>query len=73
MTKQKSFRKIFEWIIIYSKNIARGNASYYPPTWAKSLTKFITKMQNFKRVLDLQVKGGLNNLIFSIVFQMLKI
>ena len=24
-----------------------------PPTWAKSLTKFVTKMQDFKRVLDL--------------------
>ena len=24
-----------------------------PPTWAKSLTKFNSKMQDFKRVLDL--------------------
>ena len=32
-------------------------------------------MQDFKRILDLklQAKGGLNNLIFSIGFQMLKI
>ena len=25
----------------------------FPPTWAKSLTKFNLKMQDFKRVLDL--------------------
>ena len=29
MTKQKSQRKIFEWIIIYSKNIAGGNVPYF--------------------------------------------
>ena len=29
------------------------------PTWAKSLTKFNTKMQDFKNI-----KGGLNNLVF---------
>ena len=27
-----------------------------PPTWAKSLTKFNPKMQDFKRVLDLNCK-----------------
>ena len=27
-----------------------------PPTWAKSLTKFNSKMQDFKRVLDLNCK-----------------
>ena len=39
-------------------------------TWAKSLTKFNPKMQDFKRVLNLNCKqkGGLNNLIFSISF-----
>ena len=30
-------------------------------------------MQDFKRRLKLQAKGGLKNLIFSIGFQMLKI
>ena len=30
MTKQKSLRKIFEWIIIYCKNVARDNAPYFP-------------------------------------------
>ena len=27
-----------------------------PPTWAKSLTKFNPKMQDFKRILDLNCK-----------------
>ena len=46
-----------------------------PHTWAKSLTKFNPKMQDFNRVfgLKLQAEGGLNNLIFSMGFQMLKI
>ena len=30
MTKQKSLRKIFEWVIIYCDNIVRGNALYFP-------------------------------------------
>ena len=30
MTKQKSQRKIFEWIIIYFENIARGNVLAFP-------------------------------------------
>ena len=39
------------------------------------LQNLTLQCKNFKRVLDfnLQVKGGLNNLIFSIGFQMLKI
>ena len=43
-----------------------------PPAWAKSLTKFNPKMQDFKRILDLNCKQkrGLNKLIG---FQMLKI
>ena len=41
---------------------------------AKSLAKFNPKMQDFKRVLDLNCeKKKLDNLIFSIGFQMLKI
>ena len=44
------------------------------PTWVKSLTKFNFKMQDFKFFgLELSVKVGLNNLIFSIGFQRLKI
>ena len=30
MTKQKSLRKIFEWIIIYCSSIAGGNVPYLP-------------------------------------------
>ena len=44
------------------------------PTWAKSLTKFNPKMQDFKRVLNLKCKKKENlNLIFSIGFQMIKL
>ena len=32
-------KKIFGWIILYGKNIARGNAPYFPTIWPnKSLT-----------------------------------
>ena len=34
----------------------RRQCTLLPPTWAKSLTKFNTKMQDFKRVLDLNRK-----------------
>ena len=37
-------------------NIAWGNGALLPPTWTKSLTKFNPKMQDFKRVLDLNCK-----------------
>ena len=44
------------------------------PTWVKSRTKFNSKMQDMKCFgLNLSVKVGLNNLIFSVGFQMLKI
>ena len=45
------------------------------PTLAKSLTRFNPEMQDFRRGLGfkLLVKGGLNILLFSIGFQMLKI
>ena len=44
------------------------------PTWAKSLTILGPKMQDFKRVLDLncKVKGWLNILIFSVGFSNVK-
>ena len=49
--------------IIFKKNIrldrylllkySRRQCTLLPPTWAKSHTKFNSKMQDFKRVLDL--------------------
>ena len=74
MTNKNLLREIFEWIIILLK-YCRRQCILLPPTWAKSLTKFTTKMQNFQLAsgLKLQVKRGLNNLIFLIGFQMLKI
>ena len=46
MTKQKSRKKTFEWII------ARGNVLYFSLPRPKT-TKFNHKIQDFKRVLDL--------------------
>ena len=37
-------------------NIAGGDVLYFPLSWAKLLTKFNPKMQDFKRVLDLNCK-----------------
>ena len=34
----------------------RRQCTLLPPTWAKSLTKFNSKMQDFKRILDLNCK-----------------
>ena len=34
----------------------RRQCTLLPPTWAKSLAKFNPKMQDFKRVLDLNCK-----------------
>ena len=53
MTKQKSLRqynrlKYYLMLNILLKAMYRDSL-----TWAKSLTKFDPKMQNFKRVLDL--------------------
>ena len=54
VTKQKSLRKIFEWIIIYCKNVARDNAPYFLlPGPNHTELKFDSKMQDVKRVLDL--------------------
>ena len=52
----------------------RRQCTLLSPTRAKSLTKLNLKMQDFKRVLDLncQQKIGLNILIFLIGFQTLK-
>ena len=50
MTKQKSLRKIIEWInYFYGYRIARSEISYF-----SLLTKFNPKMQNFKLVLVLK-------------------
>ena len=40
---------------IYIKGNAEGNVPFFPPTgqWTKSRTKLNSKMQNFKRVLNL--------------------
>ena len=35
---------------------SRSQCTLLPPTWTKSLTKFNPKMQDFKRVLDLNCK-----------------
>ena len=54
MTKQKLPRNIFEWIILLFTSKILQEAMYLTsPTWAKSLAKFNTKMQDVKRVLDL--------------------
>ena len=37
-------------------NYCRRQCTLLPPTWAKSLTKFNPKMQDFKRVLNLNSK-----------------
>ena len=72
-------RKLFEWIIklIYYQKIARGNVPYFHLSRPnKSLTiKIRRQIARFLTFfgLKLQVRGGLNNLIFSIGFQMLKI
>ena len=34
----------------------RRQCTLFPPTWTKSLTKFNPKMQDFKRVLNLNCK-----------------
>ena len=57
MTKHESLRKIFEWIIIYCKNIAGDSVSYFPLHAPIHLQlKFYTIMQGFKRILDFNSK-----------------
>ena len=56
----------YDKTIIYKENIrldcylllkyCRRQCTLFPPTWAKSLTKFNPKMQDFERVLDLNCK-----------------
>ena len=71
--------------IISNKNIrldcylllknCRWQCTLLPRTLVKSLTKFNPKMQHFSTCfgLKLQAEGGLNNLLFAIGFQILKI
>ena len=57
MRKQKSLRNFIEWIILlFEAKILQETMYLTYPTWAKSLTKFNTKMQDFKRVLNLNCK-----------------
>ena len=54
MTKQKSRSKIFVWI--YRENIAEGNVLYFPLPGRNHLQSLTPKLQDFKRVLDLNCK-----------------
>ena len=53
------------------KNIAEGYVLCFPFTWTEPIKKFIQKNTNFIR--ESLAKRRLNNLIFSIGFQFLKI
>ena len=53
VTKQKSPRQIFEELLITAEKYCRRQCTLLPLIWAKSLTKFNPKMQDFKGVLDL--------------------
>ena len=73
MTKQKSLKKIFEWIIIYCYNIARGNAPYFPLPGPNHLQIYRQNARFYISFeLTLQVNGGLNISMVSIRFQMNK-
>ena len=55
MTKQKSLWKSSSGIFFTAKDIV-PYLKLHPITWAKSLTKFNPKMQNFKSVLEFNCK-----------------
>ena len=63
---QKNLRVNYYLLLKYCKR----QCTLISPTWAQSLRKFNPEGQDFKRVLDL--KKGLNNLIFQWVFKFLK-
>ena len=42
--------------MLFTSKILQKAMYFTSPTWAKSVTKFNPKMQNFKRVLDLNCK-----------------
>ena len=54
MTKQKHQRKILGYHLLLK--YCWSQYTLFPPTWAKSITKFNTKVQDFKRILDLNCK-----------------
>ena len=56
MTKQKSLWNIFEWIILlFTAKILQETMQLSSP-YLGQITKFNTKMQDFKRALDLNCK-----------------
>ena len=74
MTKQKSLKENLRVDYYLLLKYCSRQCTWLSPTWAKSLTKFNTQMQDLKMFwTNLSVKVGLNNLIFLIGFQMLKI
>ena len=70
--KQKSFRQIFEWIIIFCKNIARDNVPYFPLPGPNHLQHLFKKCINLNVFWLKLYVGELSNLKLSIGFQMLK-
>ena len=58
MTKQKSLRKIFEWIIIFTAKILQEAMCLTSPSMNRIThnLKFYTIMQEIKRVLDFNCK-----------------
>ena len=56
MTKQKSLKEDLRVDHYLLLKYYRRQCILLPPTWAKSLTNFKSKMQDFKRVLDLNCK-----------------
>ena len=65
MTKQNLLEKSSTELMFTAYKYSRMQCTLFLPTWVKSLTKFYPKLQDFKRVLGLNLKGCLMNLIFS--------
>ena len=55
MIKQKLVKKIFERLLslLFTAKMLQEAMYFTSPTWAKSLTKFNLKIEDFKSVLDL--------------------
>ena len=51
--KTKIFKENLQVDYYLLLNNCRRRCTLLPPTWSNPLTKFITQMQDFKRVLDL--------------------
>ena len=56
MTKNKNLKEKFSNGLLFTAKILLEAMYFTFPTWTKSLTKFNSKMQDFKRVLDLNCK-----------------